>query len=286
MNRLILKAFAFLRNCLQLIGILLVFSILALLLYWVKEIANYDWDWLNFMTPFLSCIFSIGEFFSRDSIKLFSAEFEYKYFIALLILYAGFLVTHYGIKLLNIVEDFYKDGRKLARKFEENAFNKTLEIQQNAEQKQINNYKIYIKADIKQKFKNKIYNVNYEEQNIQLNKMLMEKTGVNPTFYENGYLYKFSDFDKIDKTLDLFNNLLKNESYLDYYISVVAFDKNNSNEDILKKIISLKLVNKISTTSNTVYRYNFNKNQKYNAQQVGLFSNENEKFEAYEFVEK
>ena len=42
-------------------------------------------------------------------------------------------------------------------------------------------------------------------------------------------------------------------------------------------------MNKITTLANTVYRYNFNENQRYETSQVGLFQKGNDCFEVHEF---
>ena len=120
-----------------------------------------------------------------------------------------------------------------------------------------------------------------------MNKFLIEQTSILPEVFENGFLYKFSDFENIDKILDIFFKVLKSNAPIDYYISVHSYEKSFETEkEIFKKLISLGLVNKISMYSQTAYRYSFNKTQKYETVQHGVFQKDGGTFEILCFEEK
>ena len=79
----------------------------------------------------------------------------------------------------------------------------------------------------------------------------MEKTGITPEKFQQGYIYKFNDFETIDKTLDILNKVLQTKTPLDYIISVHVYQKSFSDQfDTLLKLISLELINKISKNYN------------------------------------
>ena len=104
-----------------------------------------------------------------------------------------------------------------------------------------------------------------------MNKYLVKKTGVVPEIYEGGFLYHFSDFDSIDETLKVFFALLSADAPLDYQICVQAYTEKKFDKDSLNLLIALKLYNKITLSSETAYRYNFNNSQRYKLSKEGVF---------------
>ncbi len=76
------------------------------------------------------------------------------------------------------------------------------------------------------------------------------------------------------------------EKVVQFIICVQVIGADHKIEDSqLKNLINLKMINKIITSSDTVYRYKFNDICIFEPSQLGLFQNEDGNFEVYEFVE-
>lgn len=277
--------FDFLKSLLQFFKIVLVFCMLMLLLYWTKNLANFDWGWMGFISPLLDCFIGIGNMISSSSLKLFDAVFEYKYMWALVIMIALYYLVHFLHIGAEALEEAYNEGSKVVKRIEEKKFNESLQQEQANEQTAIKKYRIFVSTSVKKKFAHLEFNVNLEEQNKLMNKFLMEKLCITPTQYEGGYLYSFSDFNSIDNVLDVFFKLLSSKAPLDYIICVQVCAGNPVVErEQLKSLIDLKFENKISMMSDTAFRYKFNKSHKYGTSQLGMFQKGNDTVEAHEFI--
>lgn len=286
MHKTILNLFGFLKNCLQFVKILLIFGILMLLLYWIQNLTGGHWGWMGLFAPILDYFIHVGEIISSDSIKLFEAVFEYKYMIAVILFILLYAVVHFEIIGLEVLERGYSNGRQLAKKIEEDAFNQALKLKNSSEQSRLRKYDIYIETSIKKKYTNKEFNINIKEQNKIMNKFLMEQTGVSPQVFDNGFLYSFNDFNHIDKILQVFFKVINSDTPLNYTVCVQVLGANlNKEKEQLKKLIGLKFENKISMASDTAYRYKFNAFHRYGVSQLGLFQKENDTFEAHQFIE-
>lgn len=286
MHKIILEMFEFFKNLLQLCKILVLFCILMLLMIWVQDLTNQPWGWTDFIKPFIDLFVIAGAAISTKSITLFDATFEYKYFWALVLFVLLYFVFKFLIVALESLKETYGEGRKIIKKIQEDAFNKSLEKQMTNEQEQIKKYQIFVSTSVKKKFSHKECNVNLDEQNKIMNKFLISKTAVNPTKYEDGFLYSFNDFNHIDDILEHFFKLIKSEAPLDYRICVQIISKNAAKEmEQLKELISLDFVNKITTLSDTVWRYKFNSSHRYSTSQLGVFQYGDGSFEVHEFEE-
>lgn len=280
------KIFGFLKNLLQFLKIFWVFCILMLLLYWTKNLAHFSWNWMGFISPFLDGFIAFGKMISNDSLKLFDAVFEYKYFWALVSMIAMYFVTHFLHIGAEALEAAYDEGKKIVKRIEENKFNENLERVQVQEQIAIRKYCIYVETSLKKKFSHLECNVDINEQNKIMNKFLMEKLLIAPAVYDKGFLYSFNDFNSIDKVLEYFFKLIKSNSPLNYVICVQAKSGNDAaEEESLKTLIDLKFENKISMLSDVAYRYKFNASHRYGTSQIGVFQKGNSTIEAHEFIE-
>ena len=285
MHETILKAFSFFKNLTQFMKIVVVFCILMLLLYWTSNLAGFNWNWLGFITPLLDAFINVGKAISSGSIKLCGADFEFKYFMALILFLVLYLISHFSFIVICTLEEIYNNGRNLAKKFEEDRFNAELEKKNTLEQKKIKHFSIYIEPVIKNTINNKLVKIDLEEQARIMNKFLIDKTNVAPRRFEQGFVYNFSPFDDVDKTLDVFYSLFQNESPVDYIICLQVIDSGAEIEH-LRHLLGLKFVGKIVAWSDTVYRYTFNKDCKYETTQLGLFQRGDNTFEAHEFEKK
>lgn len=280
------KIFKFIFNIFYFCKIITVFLMLMLLLYWIKNLASLDWAWLGFISPVLDFLLALGASISKDSLILLGAVFEYKYMLAIVILIATYYLANIFCNATISLSEAFESGRKIIKRIEENNFNNALEKTNANNQLAIKKYCIYVETSIKKKYAHMELNINLEEQNKLMNKFLIEKLNIQPTMYKNGYLFSFSDFNSIDKVLDVFFKLLKSNAPLNYNICIQIYSDNKQLEiEKLDKLINLKFENKISMLSDTVYRYKFNKFHKYGTSQLGIFQHSNTTVEAHEFIE-
>lgn len=286
MHKYVLGMFGFFKSFLQFLKIIIVFFILLHLLFWIENLTGNEMGFLNFFRPVLASFVDAGGVFSNNSLDFFGAKFEFKYFIALLLYLILYLVDHCLYKLLNFVQEVYISGYTEVKKIEEKAFNEQLAKTQTNEQARLRRYNIYVSTSVKPKFNNRGINVDLDEQNKIMNKFLIEKLGISPTKYEGGFLYSFGNFATIDSVLEVFFKLLHSTAPIDYIIcvQVLGNDLVKENEQ-LRELIDLKFINKISTCSDTAYRYGFNAIQKFETSQIGLFQKSGDTFEVHEFRE-
>lgn len=279
--------FGLLRNIVHFLKILIMFSIMMLILYWIQNLTGSFWSWTKFMNPFLDFLLGIGYSISSASIDLLGAIFEYKFIIALLILLLFYFLIHLCFMVIDLLEKGYNSGCSFVKKSEEDLYNRTLEKQAKAEQKSIKKYQVFVSVSPKSKLEKQGYNIDLDEQNKILVKHLIGKFGNSPIKFENGYLFTFLNFNDIDNILDVLAKLPLSTAPVDFIMCVQIVDKSPRKEiENIKQMISLKMFNKIVTMADTVYRYNFNTIQKYFLSQLGIFQKENDTFELFNFIEK
>ena len=286
MNKYILKLFGFLKSFVQFIKIIIVLCALLLLFYWVQNLIGTDWGWLNFSKPLSKIVLSACASISDEALDVFGVMFEYKYLWALVIYAVLFFGCDFLTLLLEKAEDLYDDSRRIVKKINENNFNTKLENNQVIEQKYIQKYNVYIKTSIKKKFDHKELHFDIDEQNRIMNKFLIEKTGISPVRYKEGFLYSFKYFEDIDKTIELLFKLINSTAPLDYTICIQIIDNKTMQwEQKLEKLISLNKLNKILIMSDTAYRYKFNKFHRYGTSQQGVYKGGTNTYEVHEFIE-
>ncbi len=286
MNKLILKTFDFLKNCIYFLKVLTILFLMLHCIYWIQNLINGHFDWLKIFTPILSAFVSLGGFFSKDSLDLFGAVFEYKYMIAAVIYIFMYYFFNLIIFIINKVEDLYNELCTLKVRNEEKNYNATLRQQQEQAERELQNYKILVLTSIKKKFSHHELGYNLEEQNKIMNEFLMNKTGVRPQFYNGGFLYSFNNFDRVDNILEIFFKLIKSNSPLDYVICLQVVESDDSAcLKALDTLAGLKNENKITILSDSAYRYKFNAAHRYGTSQLGLFQKRNDTIELYQFIE-
>ena len=184
MHYFVLKTFNFLKNCVQFFKICVVFLIMMLFLYWIQNLTDNFWTWTHWLNPILDLFIDIGNFIMPGSTTILASTFEYKYIGGVLALLIVYFFFHLVYLTLNLLENIYLSGRKIAKKLEEDIFNKNLELQNIKEQKKINRYQIYVETQLKPKYAHKEFNINLEEQNQILLKFLIKKTHGNFGFVQ------------------------------------------------------------------------------------------------------
>lgn len=286
MHKLMLKFFGFLKSLAQFLKIVSIFCILCLILYWIKDLTNLNWAWLGFISPLLDSFLAIGNYICDKSISFAGVIIEYKYCIAAILFLALYYVAQIMEFSFKASEELYNDGRRLVKKIQENAYNKNLEEKNTLEQTQIKKYQIYVAAYKKKRPSHLEKNLDPEEDIRNMNKFLIEKTGVNPVKYGEGFLYSFGDFSHIDDILPYFFKLIQSDAPLNYIICVQILPKVIKDEfEKMKKLIDLSIHNQITTLADTAWRYKFNETHKYNITQLGVYQKDNDTFEVHEFTE-
>lgn len=287
MHKFILNLFGFLKSSTQFLKIIVIFLIAMLILYWMQDLTNKSWAWFGFISPLFDTLLDIGKDVSSKSIKLFAAVFEFKYLVVLIFMGVLYFLVHALYLGLNVLEDVYDSGRRMYKNIEEKTLNMQLAVEQSYQQKKLKYFQVYVQGHIKPNMAHRAFNVDLEEQNKILVKHLLDKTGVCPNKYENGFLFNFSSFDKVDEVLDVFSKLYKSKTPLDFQIclQIIGQDAKVEAEE-LNTLIGLKMLNQIICLANTAYRYGFNVNQRYNTSQVGCFQKGKDTFEIHEFISK
>ena len=182
------------------------------------------------------------------------------------------------IDLIHVLYDKIYSSQKLLY---EKSFNKRLNKKIEKEQIKISKYMIWIGTSLQKKFTNSIKNIDTDEQNKLMNDFIYKKTGAKYQLYENGFLYSFDDFNQIDSVLDILFKILKSNSPLDYKICVLL----DLDTEILKKLIELNHLNKITACADTVLRYRYNDFHRYGTQCLGVYQKDNGTIEIHEFYE-
>ena len=126
MHGLILKTFSFLKNTVYFFRILSMFFLMLHLLLWIQNLIDGNFVWLTPFKGFLNIFISIGESFTKESIDLFGALFEYKYIIAVGIYVAFYYLCNFLIYILNCLEDKYDDLNRYVKKSQEESYNTSL----------------------------------------------------------------------------------------------------------------------------------------------------------------
>ena len=281
MHSFVLGIFSFIKNTLHFLRIVCVFCIMMLALYWVQNLINADWTWIGFIKPFLDSLLAAANSIYSFSFKFFGAEFELKYFSAVVILVIASLLFRVAEFAVGVLEGTYKSARFVYKKTEEVLLNKKLALDTANEEKKLQNYTVVINTRIKNKFAHIEQNINLDEQNALMNDYITAKTSLKPALYDGGFMYSFNNFDKADRVLDILFKLLHSEAPIDYAICIQI----NNDMKQLKKLVELRHFGKVTMAADTSYRYRFNETHKYQTSHVGIFQYEGGTIEVHEFKE-
>ena len=282
MHKFMLKVYSFFKNVFQFLKIIDLFLITVFLLHWIEHLLNTSWGWMNFFRPLFEYFINMGQSIGDGSIMLFAAIFEFKYFWALVILALVYGFIHLCFLFVGLLEKLCIAQHNMAKKIEQNNLNKNFAKIQTNEQLKLQKYFVYIGVEKK---KDVLANIDMEEQEKQMNKFLIGKTGISPEKFENGFLYNYTKFDYIDHVLDTLFKILNSDAPVDYQIIIMMHEDDMEKEgERLKKLISLKFMNKVSALSNVTYRYRFVKTPHYKTSLLGMFQGNNGTFEVHEFL--
>ncbi len=281
MHKIILKFFDVIRSLLHFLKMVCVFLIIILSFFWVQNILQAEWKWLAWFTPFLTNLVDFANDICSLSFNIWGAIIELKYISAILIL----LVFYLCLKLLNfftgIVEAGYKSTHFIYKKTKEIALNKELKENITREEKSINKYVVVINTKIKPKYTHKDINIDLGEQNELMIDFIKQKLSLEPVVSEEGFMYTFKDYSRIDKVLEVLFKVLKSSAPIDYAICIQV----GNNMQQLRKLISLEHYGKITMAADTSYRYRYNDFHRYQTSQIGIFQYGDKTIEVHEFRE-
>lgn len=281
MHKIILVLFGIVKNAIQFVSIFCSFLTTIISLFWIEAIIQANWSWLDFIRPMTNAILDFSKRIIPVSYNAFGTIIDVKYITAILLLILVILICRKILFRLADLEIDYHNLHIKVLKYNEEKFNKNLIKKFNENEKKVTDYMIIINTQWKKNlFKRESDNLG--EQNKHMNDFIYSQTGVKHSVFNNGFLYNFSNFEKIDEILDIMFKLLSSSAPIDYSISIQVGD----NLQLLKKLSDLKEFNKITISAETLYRYNLNKSKKYQTQSVGIFQYENLTLEVHEFKEE
>ena len=286
MNKLVEDLFKFLRNIIEFIKIVDIFFVMMLIFYWIQDLTSSAWGWFKIFKPILDFVLHIASLISSGSVNIFGVIFEYKYPIAIIIFLIVYKIMDLIINLSFFSEDLYRDGCRKYNQFELERYNKSFQKQQTQEQSKIKNYMIYVEALPKSQKKMQELKIDLEAIRKELLKHLIDKIGTCPEKYCDGFLFKFLSINDIDTVIGILQKLPKVSSPVDYVMCVEIMDSDfQSSMKKLTQLISLKILNRVITMADTVYRYDFNSSKNYKDSSLGIYKKDDLTFEVYEFIE-
>lgn len=279
MHKLILWFFRNLNNIGQILSLVCSFLIMTTVLYWLETILNVKWNWLNFIKPTLDIILDFANKIFPFSIDAFGTVFDIKFITAIIVLLFLMIVLRLFVEWIFNLEYHYNNLHNIHKKAVEKSFNKALTNEIINEEKKITKYMILINTKLQKKFSHKELNIDISEQNHIMNKYIFKKTRMRYLEYNDGFLYYFDDFNKIDNVLDVMFKILDTQSLLDYSVCI------QSGNDLtqLSRLADLQYYGKIIFCADTLLRYKCNKSHRYGTQNVGIFQKEFGTMEVYEF---
>ena len=281
MHKLILWFFENLNNIGQFFSLVCSFLIMTTLFYWLENILHAQWNWLNFIKPFLDTILNFSDSILPFSITAFGTVFEGKFISTVLILLLTVIILRFLINCLEKSQNVYENIHVTHKKFVENNFNKNLAKQAISSEIKTSKYMVFINTKLKTNQNLKTNTIDINEENKKMNKFFSEKTGAKLELFNNGFLYNFDNFNKIDDVLEVLFFMLKSESALNYSVCIqLGYDFKN-----LKKIIDLNIYGKIIICGDSVFKYENNKIKKFKTQCIGVYQKDNGTLEIYEFCE-
>lgn len=281
MHKLIIWFFNNLNNIGQTLSLICSFFVMTTVLYWLESIFKAQWNWLNFLKPAMDAVLNFADSIFPFTIPLGNTVLDGKFIIAVVLLLCLIVILRLILEGIGNLRNTYDDLHIAHKKAVEKEFNKNLKSKVIAQEKQISTYMVFIKTRLQKKFTNCKDKFNVLEQNNMMNDFIFKKTSVKYEIFENGFLYKFDDFNKIDNILDVMFKLQKSSSPLEFAICV----QSGENFIQLNKLAELENFGKITICADTLLRYKINKSHRYGTQSVGVFQVNNSSIEVHEFQE-
>ncbi len=268
-----------LENTFQFIAVIMLLYLLLFTLYMMFSVANSNA--LDFLSPLVNIVISISGLIWKDASGILSI---WGFITGLLLIIFLFLISQFLKQRFNILSKTFSDMKINYLKEEEKRINKELHKEIESMNKKISACVIYLEIKAKDSVKNK---VNIEEQYKLLNQFLYSKTQIIPEKSGYGYVYKFSNIEKIDNYIEYFLKVINSSAPIDYLciLQVIETTYSNAVYDI-EKIRNAGIYNKILLNPTTNLRYEHNAVQQYSTGVVGDYVFAGETHSIYELKEK
>lgn len=281
MHKIIMWFFNNLNNIGQTLSLICSFYIMTTVIYWLESIFKAQWNWLNFIKPSMDALLNFANNIFPFSFALGGNNLDGKFIVAMVLLMCLMVVLRFLLEGINNFRDSYENMHITHKKAIEKEFNRNLKNNVIVHEQQISEYMILIHTRLQKKFINSKDKFNVPDLNNSMNDILYKKTNIHFEDFEGGFLYRFSDFNKIDNILDILFKIKKSSSPLDYAICVQAGD----NIAQLKKLAHLQGFGKIIFCADTLLRYKCNKSHAFGTESVGIFHGNDSSIEVHEFRE-
>lgn len=281
MNKIILGLFRILYNIVNIFILLCSFTIIMMTCYWIENIVNANWIWLNVFKSALNQIIDFTNNIIPFAGNVFGRAFDSKILVSSILLILLILVSKYFLNILQDLKSSYEDIYNAYKLNTERNFNNKLSKNISKEQIKISKYMVLINTKIKKKFSHAELNINIDEQNKIMNDYIFSKINTQYQNFNGGFLYYFDDFNKIDDILTILFTIIKSSSPLDYAICIQI----ENDLDKIKKLADLQNIGKIIMNADTLLRYKHNKAHKFGTTCVGVYQQEEETLEVHEFQE-
>ena len=279
MHKLIMWFFNNLNNIGQTVRMICSFFIMATIVYWFENIFNAQWNWLDFLKPILDTILNFANSILPFAINLGDTVLDGKFIVAMILLISLMFILNILIESIQNLQYYYDRMHDSHKKNVEQQFNKNMKNKVISEELQIVNYMVLIKTRLQKKFTNSRDKFNIQKENNLMNRFIFKKTNKEFELYNDGFLYKFDDFNEIDKVLDALFKIMASPSPLEYSICIQSGD----NIKQLDKLAKLEYFDKIIFCADTLLRYKCNKSHRYGTLNVGIFQQDEGTIEVHEF---
>ncbi len=281
MNKIILGLFRILYNIVNIFILLCSFTIIMMTCYWIENIVNANWIWLNVFKSALNQIIDFTNNIIPFAGNVFGRAFDSKILVSSILLILLILVSKYFLNVLQDIKSSYENLHVTYKLNAEKNLNKKLAKNISKEQEKISKYMVLINTKIKKKFSHEELNINIDEQNKIMNDYIFSKINTQYQNFNGGFLYYFDDFNKIDDVLTILFKIIKSSAPLDYAICIQI----ENDLDKIKKLADLENFGKIIMSSDTVLRYKHNKAHRFGTSCVGVYQKDEGTFEIHEFQE-
>ncbi len=267
-------------NLFQFFAVIALFYLLIFTLYTMCSLANSSA--FDFFSSQAEIIMSVASFIwgGTKSDLFFIKEF----LTGILLLAAIFFICQFvKLKLVNL-GNFLKESLVNCYKSEEKSVNAELHRNIVRMNKKISSAVIYVEI----KKKESVFTaVDLDEQYKLLNNFLYSKTNIIPEKQDGGFIYKFSNVEKIDMYLPFFFKAINSTAPIDYLFifQIIENDFDSAMYEI-NKIKNSGIYNKILMTPATNLRYENIDNKSYSTGVVGNYVFAGESHSVYELKDK
>ncbi len=269
-----------LENVFQFVAIVVLVYLLLYTLFMIFSLGGSSG--FNFFKPAAQVVMSISVIiWGGNTTGIFQA---WEFITGVFLITGLFLILQFLKQRFSVLSKFFADLKIQYLKDEERKINKELRRDIEKMNKNISACFIYVELKEKEHIHEK---VDIEEQYKLLNQFLYSKTSAIPEKNGYGYIYKFSNIEKIDTHLQYFFKAIHSQAPINYMFILQVVE--TSFGDALLEVSKLRnsgVYNKILMTPTTHLRYENNLVKTYSTGVVGDYVFEGMAHSIYELREK